>query len=66
MTTLSDNTVIFFSSEISDGDLHNHSNLPIVLAGHGGGLLNPGRAVQYQNANVADLFIAMLKAVGVR
>jgi hypothetical protein len=62
---LLDNSVIFFSSEISDGDLHNHSNLPIVLGGHGGGLLNPGRAIQYQNANVADLFIAMLKTVGV-
>jgi hypothetical protein len=63
--TLLDNAVIFFSSEISDGNLHNHSNLPIVLAGHGGGQLNPGRAIQYQNANVADLFIAMLKTVGV-
>jgi hypothetical protein len=63
--TLLDNSVIFFSSEITDGNLHNHNNLPIVLAGHGGGMLNPGRAIQYQNANVADLFIAMLKTVGV-
>jgi hypothetical protein len=53
---LPDNSVVLFSSEISDGNLHNHSNLPIVLAGHGGGMLNPGRAIA---------FISMLAAVGV-
>jgi hypothetical protein len=63
--TLLDNSVVFFSSEIQDGNLHNHSNLPIVLAGHGGGMLNPGRAIQFQNANVSQLFIAMLATVGV-
>jgi hypothetical protein len=63
--TLLDNSVILFSSEISDGNLHNHSNLPIVLAGHGGGMLNPGRAIQFQNANISNLFISMLATVGV-
>jgi len=63
--TLLDNSVVFFSSEISDGNAHNHSNLPIVLAGRGGGMLNPGRAIQFQNANVSQLFIAMLATVGV-
>jgi Protein of unknown function (DUF1552) len=63
--TLLDNSVVFFSSEITDGNLHNHSNLPIVLAGRGGGLLNPGRAIQFQGANIANLFMAMLKSVGV-
>ena len=62
--TLLDNSVVFFSSEITDGNLHNHSDLPIVLAGHGGGMLNPGRAIQFQNANVANLFISMLRTVG--
>jgi hypothetical protein len=63
--TLLDNSVIFFSSEISDGDMHNHSNLPIILAGKGGGMLNPGRAIQFQNAKVGNLFISMLATVGV-
>lgn len=63
--TLLDNSVVFFSSEISDGNLHNHSNLPIVLAGRGGGMLNPGKAIQFQNANVSQLFISMLATVGV-
>jgi hypothetical protein len=63
--TLLDNSVVFFSSEISDGNQHNHSNLPIVLAGKGGGMLNPGKAIQFQNANVSQLFISMLATVGV-
>ncbi len=63
--TLLDNSVVFFSSEISDGNLHNHSNLPIILAGRGGGMLNPGKAIQFQNANVSQLFISMLATVGV-
>ena len=63
--TLLDNSVVFFSSEISDGNAHNHSNLPIVLAGRGGGMLSPGRAIQFQNANVSQLFISMLATVGV-
>lgn len=57
--------MVFFSSEISDGNLHNHSNLPIVLAGRGGGMLNPGKAIQLTNANVSQLFISMLATVGV-
>lgn len=63
--TVLDNSVVFFSSEISDGDKHDHSNLPLVLAGKGGGMLNPGRAIQFQNAKVANLFISMLATVGV-
>ena len=63
--TLLDNSAVFFSSEITDGNLHNHSNLPIVLAGRGGGMLNPGRAIPFQNGAVANLFISMLRTVGV-
>jgi hypothetical protein len=63
--TLLDNSVVFFSSEISDGNIHNHSNLPIVLAGKGGGMLNPGRAIAFQNANISNLFISMLATIGV-
>ena len=63
--TLLDNSVVLFSSEISDGDKHDHSNLPIVLAGRGGGMLNPGRAIQFQNGKIANLFISMLTTVGV-
>jgi hypothetical protein len=43
------NSTIFISSDISDGNAHNHSDMPIVLAGHGGGALKPGQHVRYGN-----------------
>src|SRR5262245_65711422 len=34
--TLLDNSLVFFSSEIEDGNSHAHKNLPILLAGSAG------------------------------
>ena len=65
-STLLDNSVLFFSSEISDGDRHNHTDMPIVLAGGAGGYFDTGRHVVYESERtVADLFISMLASVGV-
>jgi len=41
------NSAIFISSDVSDGDAHNHNDMPVVLAGHGGGMLKPGQHVRY-------------------
>ena len=58
------NTVVFISSEISDGNRHNHDDMPILLAGQCGGAFNTGRHVRYNDDPVANLFISMLDAVG--
>lgn len=58
------NTVVFFSSEISDGNRHNHDDMPVLLAGQCGGAFNTGRHVVYNDDPVANLFISMLGAVG--
>ncbi len=64
---LLDNTVVFWSSEISDGNRHNHDDMPILLAGSCGGAFDTGRHVRYTNKPpVANLFISMLDAVGVQ
>jgi hypothetical protein len=65
------NTAVFFSSDISDGNRHNHDDMPIVLAGHGGGKLKPGQHVRYEGAKsdpkqkVSNLLVTMLNAAGV-
>ncbi len=41
------NATIFVSSDVSDGNAHNHNDMPVVLAGHGGGALKPGQHVRY-------------------
>jgi len=63
--TLLDNSLVFFSSEIEDGNSHAHKNLPILLAGSAGGAIATGKHVVYQNDQpLANLFITMLNAVG--
>lgn len=65
-SSMLDNSLVFFSSEIEDGNAHRHYNLPIVVAGRGGGAFLPGRHVRYDdNPPLANLFISMLRAVGV-
>lgn len=64
--TVLDNSLVFFSSEIEDGNAHRHTNMPIILGGGGGGAVTPGRHVKYTTAiPVANLFISMLASVGV-
>ncbi len=63
-TTLLDSTVAFLSSEISDGDRHNHDNLPVLLAGRAGGAITPGRHLEFPDRPIADLFLTMLDVVG--
>lgn len=63
--TLLDNSMILFGSAISDGNRHNHENLPIILAGRGGGSIDPGRHIRYEEETpLCNLFMAMLDRVG--
>lgn len=65
-TTLLDNTLVFFSSEIEDGNTHSHYNLPILLAGGGNLGLDSGRHVVYENREpVANLFMSLLHLLDV-
>lgn len=64
--TLLENSMVFFSSEISDGNRHNHDDMPIILAGGGGGAFTPGRHIKYEGKpEVANLFVSILNAMGV-
>lgn len=63
--TLLDSSLVFFSSEIEDGNSHSHQNLPIVLAGRGGGVVRPGRHVRAQGRSVSDLFVTALSGMQV-
>jgi hypothetical protein len=59
-----DNTLIFQSSDISDGDSHNHDDMPVVLAGGGAGF-TMGRHVEYPGNWFGELFLAIAQAYGV-
>lgn len=63
--TLLDHSMICYGSGISDGDRHNNEDLPILLAGRGGGTIDPGRHVRYpQETPLCNLFLSMLDRVG--
>ena len=62
------NSSVFLSSEISDGNRHNHDDMPVILAGHGGGAFTPGQHIKYVPASktkVGNLLTTMLGTVGV-
>ena len=64
--TLLDHVMITYGSGLSDGNAHDHADLPLVLAGHGGGTLRPGRFVRHpKETPMANLFVAMLDRMGV-
>jgi hypothetical protein len=63
--TLLDNCMIMYGSGLSDGNRHRHDDLPIILAGRGGGTINAGRhIVLREGAPLNNLFLSMLDRVG--
>jgi hypothetical protein len=59
------NSMIMYGTGIADGAKHNHVNLPIILAGAGGGTITTGRYNQYGSAPLANLYLSMLDRMGV-
>jgi hypothetical protein len=59
--TMLDNVMIVYGAGISDGNAHNHDDLPILLAGRGGGTIRTGRHLKYApNTPLNNLFLSML------
>jgi hypothetical protein len=65
--SLLDHSMILYGGGISDGNLHNHSPLPALLAGGGSGQLKGGRHLRYpDHTPMSNLLLAMLDKSGVR
>lgn len=63
--TLLDNSMIVYGSGISDGDRHNHDDLPIILAGGGAGRIQSGRHIRYENGTpLCNLYLWMMRQMG--
>ena len=62
---LLDRSMIVYGSGISDGNRHNHDDLPVLLAGRGNGAIRPGRHIVYpQDTPMCNLFNSMLGRLG--
>jgi hypothetical protein len=60
-----ENSMVFFSSEIEDGNSHAHTNMPVLVGGHGGGTMPVGQHLRFEGDPLANLFIDMLQKLGV-
>jgi hypothetical protein len=62
-----DNMMLVYGGGISDGDRHNHDDLPILFAGRAGGAFKQGRHVVYKNGTpLTNLYLSMLDRMGAR
>ncbi|QEG25002.1 DUF1552 domain-containing protein [Mariniblastus fucicola] len=59
------NSMVLFGSGNADGNRHTHSDLPIVLAGSGGGRLTPGRFVDHKSKPLSNLYVTLAQQMGV-
>jgi hypothetical protein len=63
---LLDHALILYGSSISDGNLHTHHDLPVVLAGGGAGQVKGNRHVVYpKDTPLNNLLLSMLDRAGV-
>ncbi len=65
--SLLDHSLVLYGSGISDGNAHNHDELPILLAGRGNGTVTPGRHLRFARGTpLCNLFVGLLDRAGVR
>jgi hypothetical protein len=63
--TLLDHSMIFYGSGLSDGNRHRHDDLPVILAGRGGGTIATGRHIAIPSETpLNNLFLSMLDRAG--
>lgn len=62
--TVLDHSMIVCGGGHSDGNRHDHVNLPVILAGGGNGKLQPGRHVNFGATPMTNLYLTMLDHMG--
>jgi hypothetical protein len=60
------NSMILYGSGNADGNRHTHTNLPLILAGAGGGTMTPGRFVRHSSKPTTNLFLSMADRLGMQ
>ena len=62
---LLDNSMIVYGAGLADGNRHEHENLPLLMAGRGGGTITPGRHVRFSaETPMCNLLVSMLERAG--
>ena len=62
---LLDSSLVLWGGAIRDGNRHDHHDLPILLAGRGNGVVEPGRIIHAsKNTPLCDLYLRMIEWSG--
>jgi hypothetical protein len=63
--SLLDHSMVLFGSSFSDGNRHDPNNLPILLAGRGGGDIAAGQHIASPpNTPLCNLYVSMVERMG--
>ena len=60
------NSMIVYGSGHADANRHTHSNLPVILAGGGGGTLTPGRFTKAGDIPMSNMLLSMADRMGAK
>jgi len=65
--SLFDNSMIVYGAGLTDGNKHNHEDLPTILVGHGGNnYIKTGRRIAYRKETpMSNLFLSMMDRMDV-
>jgi hypothetical protein len=69
--SLLDSSMLLLCSNLFDGDAHSADQMPMLLAGRGGGTLKPGRVLDYldkgeDNRRACSLYLSLMDRMGVK
>ncbi len=70
-STLLDNSLLMFCSNLFDGDRHEADEMPILLAGRAGGQMQTGRVIDVRDRSIDDrracsLYLSIADCLGVK
>ncbi len=65
--SLLDHSLYLYGSGMGDPNVHDHTNLPVIVAGSAAGGMKTGRHIRYENPTpLANLHLSLLDKVGVQ
>ncbi|MBM3754885.1 MAG: DUF1552 domain-containing protein [Acidobacteria bacterium] len=70
-TSILDNSILLGGSNLHDGDAHSADQMPLVLAGKGGGTIKTGRILDYlskgdDNRRACSLYLSIMDRMGLQ
>ncbi len=62
---LLDNAIVYFASELGEGSSHSAADIPMIVAGRGGGRIASGRLLARPGQGNGNVLISLMQAMGV-